>query len=102
MRTSVWLLVVFALASPACARGRRAPVPSTPAATAPEAPLRELSVAEVAQRVDQHDPTVMVYDVNGRPRYEQGHVPGARWADGHNLTVADLPQDRSKLLVFSL
>lgn len=58
-----------------------------------------MTVAELAGMLDRHE-AVAVYDANGRERYEQGHIPGARYVGHDAVTAAMLPQDRGTRLVF--
>jgi hypothetical protein len=62
--------------------------------------LKELTVEEVATKIAANDGSVAVYDCNGKERYAQGHVPGARWVEYDNVTAADLPANKGTLLVF--
>ncbi|HZU83656.1 MAG TPA: rhodanese-like domain-containing protein [Polyangiaceae bacterium] len=67
-------------------------------ATSPE--LRRLTVDEVAARIAAHDGHTFVYDDNSRERYEQGHLPGARWVESGAVTAAVLPADKTATLIF--
>jgi hypothetical protein len=58
-----------------------------------------MTVDELSSMIERGD-RVAVYDANGRARYEQGHVPGARWVGHDPLSAAVLPQDRAQRLVF--
>lgn len=96
------LAVVIALGA-ACNRSA-APSP-TPAANAPghaataEAQIPAMTVADLAAALEQPG-SVFVYDANGRERYEQGHVPGARHVGHDEVTASVLPPDRNARLVF--
>lgn len=72
------------LAAGACAHG-------------PE-PFGRLTPAEVAQKIAQ--PNVFVYDNNSPATYARGHLPGARWVDHDHVQAADLPADKSAMLIF--
>lgn len=86
-----------AQATPPTSGAEATATPATPAA--PEQELQRVSIDELAALI-AHPETVAIIDNNSRERYEQGHVPGARWV-GHDQVTADvLPQDRSKRLVF--
>ena len=64
------------------------------------APLRELSVDDVSTRIAAKDGKTFVFDNNSKERYQQSHVPGAKWVDFKNVTLADLPSDKAAALVF--
>lgn len=100
MRTlSLSLLALSALA--ACQHSNAQPAPASQAtAAAAEAPLATLTVQEVLSRVQQRSPSFVVFDNNSRERYEQGHVPGARWVRYDQVTATELPSDRAATLVF--
>lgn len=107
MRDSLVGLLALAAAlaaAPAAGCGRDAaqtppaPAPGSPPPAA-QAELPELTVADVAGRIARGE-RLAVYDVNGREKYEAGHVPGARWASSRSLQASDLPPDRSTPLVF--
>jgi hypothetical protein len=69
---------------------------ATPSA---EGELRTMSVDDLASMLTRSEP-VTVIDNNGRERYEQGHIPGARWVGHDAVTAAVLPQARDARLVF--
>jgi rhodanese-related sulfurtransferase len=58
----------------------------------------ELSVEEVAELIAQSE--AMIIDVNPRRRWSSGHLPGAANLDPGAFTGADLPADKSTMLVF--
>jgi rhodanese-related sulfurtransferase len=58
----------------------------------------ELTLAEVAARLGQHD--FFVFDNNGAGRWRRSHVPGARHLNPYTFEAADLPADRRATLVF--
>ena len=60
--------------------------------------LKEMSVDEVAKRLEQKN--FFVVDNNGRGRWAAGHVPGAKNLNAGEFTQADLPTDKSTTLVF--
>lgn len=78
---------------------------ATPAATASATPapaaesLREMTVQSLAAAIAANEP-VNIYDNNRRERYEQGHIPGARWVTQDQINAQVLPQDRNARLVF--
>jgi rhodanese-related sulfurtransferase len=63
-----------------------------------EAPISELTVAEVAARLGQ--PNVHVYDNNGNGRWKRSHVPGAKNLNPHLYEASELPDDKTATLVF--
>ena len=66
---------------------------------ASEAALPELTVDALSAMIDRGE-TVAVFDANGRERYEQGHMPGARYVGHDAITAENLPPDHSTPLVF--
>jgi hypothetical protein len=66
---------------------------------AAEVQLPELTVQQVADKIAHHE-NVAVFDANNRPRYERGHVPGARWVAFASVQATDLPPDHYTQLVF--
>lgn len=90
MLSLVALSAVLALGNLACSRTR----------SKSGAPLKELTVEEVATRISAKDGTTFVFDNNPKDRYQESHLPGARWVDFKNVTAADLPSDRAAALVF--
>lgn len=69
------------------------------AAGAQDEALPEVSVDQLAGMLERRE-NVAVYDANRRERYEQGHVPGARWVAHDGVNAEVLPTDRSTHLVF--
>lgn len=64
-----------------------------------ERALEEMTVDALSAMIDRGE-TVAVFDANGRPRYEEGHIPGATHV-GHDTIGAEiLPPDRATPLVF--
>ncbi len=57
-----------------------------------------LTVDEVAQKLKQKN--VYVYDNNPKPKYDNNHLPGAKWLDYKHVTAADLPADKTATLIF--
>lgn len=84
------LSAVLALGSLGCSRTR----------SKSGAPLKELTVDQVATRLGTKDGKTFVFDNNPKDRYQESHLPGARWLDFKSVSVADLPGDRSATLVF--
>lgn len=72
---------------------------SAATAAAPAEAFGRVSVDELAGLLDRHE-TVAIFDNNRRERYEQGHIPGARWVSYDAVTPEVLPQDRDARLVF--
>jgi hypothetical protein len=86
----VALSAVLALGGVACSRTK----------SKSGAPLKELTVDEVATRIAAKDGKTFVYDNNPKDRFQQSHLPGARWLDFKNVKAEDLPSDRTATLVF--
>ncbi len=57
-----------------------------------------VSVDELSGLIERRE--VAVFDNNGRERYEQGHIPGARWVSYDAVTPEVLGADRNARLVF--
>jgi hypothetical protein len=68
--------------------------------TAAKPALRELTVDQVAARLAASDGKTFIYDANLKESWVDGHVPGAKWVDDENITVADLPADKAATLIF--
>jgi 3-mercaptopyruvate sulfurtransferase SseA len=70
--------------------------------SAPATPgeLKQLTVDEVAARLAANDGKTFIYDDNPKEVWVAGHVPGARWLDEESVTAADLPADRTAMLIF--
>lgn len=64
------------------------------------APLKELTVDQVQERVAAKDGKFFVFDNNSKERFAESHVPSAKWVDFKNVTAADLPSDKAATLVF--
>lgn len=100
--------LVLSMGSAACKRRAPATVVApnaalahggTPEQAAAEAALPRLSVDDVMARIERHE-TIAIYDNNSQERYQQGHVPGARWVAYRNVAATDLPPDNATPLVF--
>ena len=92
----------FIVAALALSLGATSACKPTSAQGGHEAAAREIpamTVDELAAMLLRHE-AVGVYDANGRSRYEQGHIPTARFVGHDPVTVAMLPADRSTRLVF--
>jgi hypothetical protein len=63
-------------------------------------PLKTLTVDEVATRMAANDGKTFVYDNNDKARYNESHLPGARWVKFDAVTAADLPPDKTATLIF--
>ena len=61
------------------------------------AAIEEIAPAAVAALIAEH-PEVVIVDVNPREIYDDGHVPGARWASYRDLS--GLPRDKHTSLIF--
>jgi rhodanese-related sulfurtransferase len=60
--------------------------------------LKTVDPFELRSRIDAAD--VVVFDVNSRESWADGHVPGARNLDPENYSAADLPWDKDAAVVF--
>jgi hypothetical protein len=69
-------------------------------ASAAPAQLKQLTVDQVATRIAAKDGKTFVYDDNSKESWTAGHVPSARWLDEDHVTAADLPSDKSAMLIF--
>ena len=79
---------IFILLVSASWTGR--PAPSLQAASPRDTMLS--SVADLAQRIDRKDPTLVVLQVGPQKTYDAGHIPGAQRADMSRFTA---PMDMS-------
>jgi rhodanese-related sulfurtransferase len=61
-------------------------------------PCLELSVNEVADLIARQGAVLL--DVNPRPRWASGHLPGAINLNPNEFTADDLPSDKETTLVF--
>jgi hypothetical protein len=43
---------------------------------------------------------LFIYDNNHKERFDQSHIPGAKWVEFDKVSAADLPQDKEATLVF--
>jgi ABC-type glycerol-3-phosphate transport system substrate-binding protein len=110
-RTLLLLASLVALAAVACSRSADTTSSSTAVsssaatststtASMPKAALQKLTVDEVAARIAARGGKTFVYDNNPKERYEEGHLPGARWVESGEVTAAVLPADKSATLIF--
>lgn len=93
----VLVVAALALALGAPSACKRSETQGSHETTAREIPA--MTVDELATMLVRHE-AVGVYDANGRARYEQGHIPSARFVGHDPVTVAMLPADRAARLVF--
>ena len=61
--------------------------------------VQELHVNDVATAITKKE-AVYIYDANSKERYDQGHVPTARWVPFNKVAANQLPKDKSAKLVF--
>lgn len=74
---------------------------SESSSTAEAAPrFHQISVADVAARVEAHDASLAVFDANHRETFDEHHVPGATWVHYDQVTADVLPADHATSLVF--
>jgi rhodanese-related sulfurtransferase len=57
-----------------------------------------LTVGEVAALIAAKDADV--FDNNSQDRWQKSHVPGAKWVAFNAVKATDLPQDKTRKLVF--
>ena len=89
------LLALMAVGS-GCHDAHNRPAPAAEATEQEE--FGRLSVDEVARLVESG--SASVFDNNSQERYQQSHVPGARWVAFNKVQASDLPADKSRQLVF--
>lgn len=94
------LALALGCASTSAATTAQTAAPATAnASSAQETALNEVTVDQLAGMIERRE-TVAVFDANRRERYEQGHVPGARWVAHDGVTAEILPTDRATRVVF--
>jgi rhodanese-related sulfurtransferase len=82
--------------------------PAAPAGAKVEAPAEKepfgrLTIEDVEAKIalaKQGKTAFYVFDNNQKSRFEQGHVPGAKWVPSDAVKEADLPADKNATLVF--
>jgi hypothetical protein len=89
-------LLVIALAL-GCAKKDRG---AAPTASSEKPPFREMTVADVEQRISKKDGKTFVFDANPREVYDKRHVPGAVYVPDEGVTASLLPPDKSATLIF--
>jgi len=95
MQRHRFLLLLASVASLAllgCVKNSNAPATSSE--------LKPLTVDQVAERIATNDGKTFVFDDNPKESWVAGHVPGAKWLDEDHVTAADLPPDKTALLIF--
>ncbi|HXN55052.1 MAG TPA: rhodanese-like domain-containing protein [Myxococcales bacterium] len=58
----------------------------------------ELTVDQVQALLDKKDASV--FDNNSKERWQESHLPGAKWVAFNGVKAQDLPQDKDRKLVF--
>jgi hypothetical protein len=92
-RASLFLLASFvAVAALGCAKDSEA----TPKA----GELKTLTVDQVAAKIAAKDGKTFVFDNNPKEIWVKSHVPGAKWLEEDKVTAAELPADKTALLIF--
>lgn len=94
----------LALASGAagCAKAR-SDQPAGHAEEAAQETFGQLSVDELAARMADAKAgklKLAIVDNNPRERFDQGHIPGAKWVKFNDVQPGDLPADKETTLVF--
>jgi rhodanese-related sulfurtransferase len=69
-----------------------------PVAASAGAPFGELTVEEVAKRINEKN--VYVFDCNPKKEFDEYHLPKAKWVDYSKLQASDLPADKNATLIF--
>jgi hypothetical protein len=96
MQRRNFLVATFAaIAMFACSKAETSPKDEPKAAD-----LKKLTVDEVAAKIDAKDGKTFIFDANTKDSWIKGHVPTAKWVDDDNVTVGELPSEKSALLVF--
>ena len=92
-RASLFLLASFvAVAALGWARDSEA---------APKAgELKTFTVDQVAAKIAAKDGKTFVFDNNSKESWAKNHVPGAKWLEEDKVTAAELPADKTALLIF--
>lgn len=65
--------------------------------------MAKMSVDELAAKMDEAKSgklALFIYDNNHKERFDQSHIPGAKWVAFDKVSAADLPQDKNATLVF--
>ena len=58
----------------------------------------ELTLDQVEQAIAKKE--VVVIDNNSRERWQEGHLPTAKWVASSELKASDLPADKGQKVVF--
>ena len=96
MQRRYFLVATFAaVAVFACSKADSGPQGEPKAAD-----LKKLTVDEVAAKIDAKDGKTFIFDANTKDSWIKGHVPTAKWIDDDNVTAAQLPSEKSALMVF--
>jgi len=99
------LTLAVAVAPSGCAKrsGDGAAPRGSGSATAEAEQLAKLTVDELDAKKKDADSgrlALFVFDNNERPRFEKGHIPGAKWVKFDEVQAKDLPADKEATLVF--
>lgn len=99
-------LVLFALlvaCGPGCAKSGGEAVEGAPAGEPGAEPFGRLTLDELEGRMTEAKTgklALQIFDVNPRARFDQSHIPSAKWLSFHAFKAADLPADKDATLVF--
>ena len=106
-RWMAWGLLALAVAvgPSGCAKrsGDGAAPRGSGSATAEAEELAKLTVDELDAKKKEADAgrlALFVFDNNERPRFDKGHIPGAKWVKFDDVQAKDLPADKAATLVF--
>jgi hypothetical protein len=58
----------------------------------------ELTVDQVQALLDKKE--VSVFDNNSKERWQESHLPGAKWVAFNGVKAQDLPKEKDRKLVF--
>lgn len=101
LRIGTIALALFAIAG--CHKADDAPGKSAASASEPAEAFGELTVDQVAQKMDEAKAgkaALYVYDNNDKDVFTKGHLPGAKWVKFNDVQASDLPADKDATLVF--
>ncbi len=67
------------------------------------ASFKRLTVGELEAKIREAKAGKLglhIYDNNSRERWQQSHIPGAKWVEYDEVQAGDLPPDKTAMLVF--
>jgi hypothetical protein len=96
-------LLALAASASACAKPASPGTQKDTAAEAEKEPFGHLTLDELDARMAAAKAgqiKLAIYDNNHRERFEQSHIPGAKWVDFKAVQASDLPPEKDATLVF--